>query len=188
MEGTTKERILYEAVNLFAREGYEAVSVEEIARAVGIRAPSLYKHYRSKRDIFESILRRMEQQDGESAAACALPQDTVQAEPQAYAQVSVDDLIAFSLQQFRYWTEDGFAAAFRRMLTVEQYRSPEMAALYHQYLGAGPLQYVADLLGSEEEALAFYGPMYLLYSVSDQAEDKGAAYALLDAHLRRWRR
>ena len=60
--------------------------------------------------------------------------------------------------------------------------------LYHKYLGAGPLQYVADLLDSQDEALAFYGPMYLLYSVYDHAEDKASVFALLDDHLQRWLR
>ena len=58
---TTKQRILTEAVQLFSKEGYEAVSVDQIAKAVGIKAPSLYKHYKNKRDIFDSILRIMEQ-------------------------------------------------------------------------------------------------------------------------------
>ena len=108
--------------------------------------------------------------------------------PEAYARSSIEDLIAFSKQQFHYWTEDAFACSFRRMLTVEQYRSEEMSRLYHQYLGAGPLKYTADLLGSEEEALLFYGPMYLLYSVYDKAENKASVHALLDAHLERWLR
>lgn len=42
---TTKQRILSEALKLFASKGYEAVSVAQIAGAVGIKAPSLYKHY-----------------------------------------------------------------------------------------------------------------------------------------------
>ena len=63
-----------------------------------------------------------------------------------------------------------------------------MNALYHQYLGSGPLNYVADLLGSQTEALRFYGPMYLLYSVYDDADDKASVQALLDAHLARWQR
>ena len=63
-----------------------------------------------------------------------------------------------------------------------------MRELYQQYLGAGPLNYVADLLGSQTEALAFYGPMYLLYSVYDGAEDKASVRAMLDTHLERWRR
>ena len=184
---TTKEKILTEAVKLFAKEGYEAVSVDQIAKAVGIKAPSLYKHYKSKRAIFDSILRFMEQRDSEQAAACSLPEGTVEAMPEAYANASTEALVTFSKQQFRYWTEDDFAASFRKMLTVEQYRSGEMNGLYHQYLGAGPLKYVAGLLGSEEEALLFYGPMYLLYSVYDAAADKAAVRALLNAHLERWR-
>ena len=185
---TTKQRILTEAVKLFAKDGYEAVSVEQIAKAVGIKAPSLYKHYRSKRDIFDSILRVMERRDGENAAACSLPEGTAEEMPEAYARSSAEELIPFSKQQFRYWTEDEFASSFRRLLTVEQYRSEEMNGLYQQYLGAGPLHYVADVLGSQAEALAFYGPMFLLYSVCDAADDKAPVYALLDAHLERWRR
>ena len=183
---TTKQRILAEAVSLFAKEGYEAVSVEQIAKAVGIKAPSLYKHYKSKRDIFDSILRFMEQRDGEQAAACSLPEVPPEVMPEAYQTSSVESLITFSKQQFRYWTEDAFASSFRKMLTVEQYRSQEMSSLYQQYLGAGPLKYVADLLGSQTEALLFYGPMYLLYSVYDDTDDKTSVHAMLDAHLERW--
>ena len=51
----TKERILREALRLFSQKGYDAVSVEQIAGAVGIKAPSLYKHYKSKQDIFNAI-------------------------------------------------------------------------------------------------------------------------------------
>ena len=182
---STKQKILLEALKLFAKEGYEAVSVEQIAKAVGIKAPSLYKHYKSKRDIFDSILRRMEERDREQAAACDVPEDTIEVMPEAYEDTSLDALIAFSKTMFRYWTEDEFASLMRKMLTVEQYRSEEMNQLYHQYLGAGPLSYVADLLSSQEKALLLYSPMHLLYSVYDSAEDKMAVLALLDEHLER---
>ena len=184
----TKQRILKEAVRLFSKEGYEAVSVDLIAKAVGIKAPSLYKHYKNKRDIFDSILRFMEQQDSENAAACSMPTETPDKTPEDYKRASTENLIEFSRNQFRYWTEDDFASSFRKMLTVEQYRSKEMNGLYHQYLGSGPLKYVKDLLGSREEALSFFGHMFLLYSVYDEAEDKEAVYSLLDSHLERWRR
>ena len=93
---STGKRILTEAVKLFAKEGYEAVSVEMIAGAVGIKAPSLYKHYKSKRDIFEKILRTMEQQDREAAADCSLPEETMEKDPAAYENPSVGELITFS--------------------------------------------------------------------------------------------
>ncbi len=176
-----------EAVGLFARDGYEAVSVAQIAKAVGVRAPSLYKHYKSKRDIFDHILEEMERRDAENARECSVPEGTMEAMPEAYERAGVDDLLSFCRVQFRYWTEDGFASSFRRMLTVEQHRSGEMSALYHQYLASGPLQYAADLLGSREAALSLYGPMFLLYSVYDATDNKEAVFDELDRHLKNWR-
>ncbi|MBR2836258.1 MAG: TetR/AcrR family transcriptional regulator [Coriobacteriales bacterium] len=184
--GDTKQRILAEAVRLFAQEGYEAVTVEDIAQAVGIKAPSLYKHYKSKRDIFDHILQKMEQNDANNAEECSVPAGTIDTMPEAYEQSSLEDLLAFCKVQFQYWTEDEFASSFRKMLTIEQYRSEEMNALYHQYLGSGPLDYVADLLGSKEAALALYGPMYLLYSVYDVADNKEAVFDLLDRHIQQY--
>ena len=52
----TRDRIVQQALLLFSRKGYGAVSVQEIARAVGIRAPSLYNHFDSKRAIFFLII------------------------------------------------------------------------------------------------------------------------------------
>ncbi|MDY3781792.1 MAG: hypothetical protein SOZ90_06385 [Candidatus Faecousia sp.] len=77
------------------------------------------------------------------------------------------------------------------MLTLEQYRSPEMSALYQQYLGTGPLGYVRDLFTAwglpqaVEKALALYGTMFLLYAVYDGAQEKESAAALLEKSLRR---
>ena len=41
----TKEKILRTALLLFARDGYEAVSVSMIAGELGITKGALYKHY-----------------------------------------------------------------------------------------------------------------------------------------------
>ena len=57
----TKEKILESALKLFAADGYEAVSVSMIAGELGITKGALYRHYKNKRDIFGSILKRMEQ-------------------------------------------------------------------------------------------------------------------------------
>lgn len=52
----TKKIILEKALELFAEKGYDSVSVGEIAKAVGIKAPSLYNHYPSKKAIFDAIV------------------------------------------------------------------------------------------------------------------------------------
>ena len=187
----TGERILLTSLDLFARKGYEATSVSDIAGALGITKGALYRHFESKRAIFDAILARMEQRDGEQARSHDLPEGAPEADGTAYEAAAAEDVVAFSKAMFRYWTEDPFAASFRRMLTLEQYRSPEMGRLYQQYLSAGPLGYVADLLRAqgipdpERRAAAFYGPMFLLYSVYDGAENKAPVTALLDECLDR---
>lgn len=65
--GNRKEEILIVALHLFARDGYEAVSVSQIAGELDMTKGALYRHYKSKRDIFDCIVQRMEQQDGEQA-------------------------------------------------------------------------------------------------------------------------
>lgn len=53
---STKDTFLIEALRLFAQKGYEAVSVGQIAKAVNVSAPALYKHYAGKQELFESII------------------------------------------------------------------------------------------------------------------------------------
>lgn len=189
--GQTKEKIWITALELFAQNGYEAVSVSDIAGQLGITKGALYKHYTNKRAIFDCIIARMEQQDAERAGEFTLPEGTLVQMPEKYCHTSLERLTAYSKEQFRYWTQDPFAVPFRRMLTLEQYRCDEMARLYQQYLAAGPLGYVTDLLGSlgfdhpQQRAAVFYAPMFLLYSVYDGAEDKEAVAALADDCLER---
>ena len=53
---STKDKILDAALTLFAENGYNGTSVEQIAKAVGIKAPSLYKHYKGKEDILNALI------------------------------------------------------------------------------------------------------------------------------------
>ena len=53
----TKEKILNTALRLFARDGYEAVSVRHISEELGMTKGALYRHYKNKRDIFDSIVK-----------------------------------------------------------------------------------------------------------------------------------
>ena len=57
--GNRKEEILIVALHLFARDGYEAVSVSQIAGELDMTKGALYRHYKSKRDIFDCIVQCM---------------------------------------------------------------------------------------------------------------------------------
>ena len=187
----TKERIMWEAVKLFAKEGYEAVSVSQIADQLGMTKSALYKHYKNKRDIFDSILHHMETLDQENASSCSMPEWSSEVMPEAYQQVEIKELVDFSVMQFRYWTEDEFAVSFRRLLTLEQYRNEEMRKLYQQYLASGPLRYVEDVfigmgvdrLKAKDMALDFYAPMFLMYSIYDGMADGDNIVEQLKDHI-----
>ena len=92
----------------------------------------------------------MEQQDGEQATEYDMPKDEKEKMPEKYEAVSFDDFVEYSRSMFEYWTEDDFASSFRKMLTIEQFRSEEMQKLYQQYLVSGPAEYVKDLFKNME--------------------------------------
>lgn len=194
---TTKQRIVTEAVKLFAKDGYEAVTVEQIATAVGIKAPSLYKHYRGKRDIFQAILERMNQMDYERAKEYEMPEGTMDEMAEKYVQTPLEKIKTYSVAQFLHWTEDEFSSNFRRMLTIEQFRSKDMSDLYQQYLCDGPTVYMSDLFAGMTQdadngtqlALEFYSPMFLLYSMYDAASsmvEKDNITDMLRKHIERF--
>mgnify|MGYP004581238411 FL=1 len=307
-----KEKILRTALRLFAQEGYEAVSISRIAGALGLSKGALYRHYRDKRDVLDSIVREMERRDAEGAQEYALPgaeeteamaarrteengaqetraegqaagntsgareeepsegmgasavlsgglpggaefaaardgepsggagfPGTQEEEPSGSAgfsgareeepsggegfsgareeepsggegfsgaqrealtngtespAVTPRQLTEYARRMVRYWTRDEFAADFRRMLTLEQYRDPEMARMLRQYLTIGPMEYTALLLENmgvshaRERAAALCGGMYMLICAGDGAEDASECIALADAHLERMRR
>ena len=176
-----KEEILIVALHLFARDGYEAVSVSQIAGELDMTKGALYRHYKSKRDIFDCIVQRMEQQDSEQARQNEVPEESIEKVPEEYQNVSVEDFVGYSKSMFEYWTEDDFASSFRKMLTLEQFRNEEMQKLYQQYLISGPAEYVKDLFKNmkienpEETAVKFYANMFFYYSVYDGATDKTKA-------------
>ena len=176
-----KEEILIVALHLFARDGYEAVSVSQIAGELDMTKGALYRHYKSKRDIFDCIVHRMEQQDGERARENEVPEESIEKTPEEYQNVSLDDFVEYSKSMFEYWTEDDFASSFRKMLTIEQFRSEGMQKLYQQYLVSGPAGYVKDLFKNmkikdpEENAVKFYANMFFYYNVYDGAADKAKA-------------
>lgn len=185
----TKQRILSESLRLFSENGYDAVSVAEIASAVGIKAPSLYKHYKSKRDIFDSILKKMNEADGFYADENDMPNVD-----DDYNNVSLESIKTFSVAMFKHWTDDEFAARFRRMLSLERFKNSEMAELYKSYISSGPLDYMKEVFAgmnySENDAgllaLSFYGPMFMLYTVYDESENKKEIVLQAEMHINKF--
>ena len=194
MAGDTKERILETALELFAQSGYLGTSMSDIAKELGITKGALYKHYTSKQEILNSIVERMNKMDYERAEEYEMPETEPDGFAEAYLQTPIEKIRTYSMAQFDHWTKELFSSNFRNMLTLEQYRDPKLAQLYHDYLATGPVEYMAaifrKLTDSDESAmqlaLEFYGPMFLLYSVYDGADEKENIAPMLSAHIDRF--
>ena len=128
----TKQRILLEALRLFSQKGYDAVSVEQIADAVGIKAPSLYKHYKSKQDIFNAIFEETAKRYGAFAESISVHLGDSGQDLQVFSAITADALLEKVKSLISYSLHDEFVSQFRRMMTIEQFRSPELSALYSQ--------------------------------------------------------
>jgi AcrR family transcriptional regulator len=55
----TRDLILNAAESLFAQQGYQATTIKNVAEKVGVQGPALYKHFASKRALFEEVLERL---------------------------------------------------------------------------------------------------------------------------------
>ena len=120
----TKERILYSALNLFAEKGYDGVGVDLIAEKAGIKGPSLYRHYKGKEDIFNSM---MDMVTSHYAEGFGLNKN-----PEAYPE-SMDELIENSMARIKFTMKDDIIRKIRRILSMEQFRSERMAELTTKY-------------------------------------------------------
>ena len=196
----TKEVILLEALKQFSQRGYEAVSMRDIAKQIGITQGALYKHYASKQDIFDSIIEKMEMNDSERARMHNVPEGIYADMEEAYQNTQMEQLNEFAEAQFRYWTEDEFASNFRKMITIEQYTNPIKTALYQQYLSSGIIGYVEELLqevsvkeGWKQDnlkhlALEYFAPIYMLMNLYDGTDNKDEPIKLVREHLARFNR
>lgn len=108
-----KEEILIAALNLFAKDGYEAVSVSQIAGELGMTKGALYRRYKSKKDIFNCIVERMKQQDSEQASDHDMPEDDKERMPEKYETVSLDDFVKYNImkENIDFYGKSGFRQA-----------------------------------------------------------------------------
>ena len=125
---STKEKILDAALTLFAENGYDGTSVEQIANVVGIKAPSLYKHYKGKEDILNALIdsaeERYEVMFGSENNIGKLPQ-------------SREEFIKVTMERISFTMRDPIIRKTRMLLVQEQFRNERIseATTRHQLDG-----------------------------------------------------
>src|SRR5262245_37076084 len=56
----TRDDILAAAERAFARAGYEATTMQDIAREAGYTVPSLYAYFAGKQELYDAVIARLE--------------------------------------------------------------------------------------------------------------------------------
>ena len=197
----TKKRILDEALTLFSENGYGNVYVAQIAEAVGIKAPSLYKHYKSKQDIFNAILDEMKKSYDKQASMLNRSGEDAVSDAEVYSDIGEDELVRMATGLFLYFLHDEYAQKFRKMLTIEQFRDSELARLLTKEYADDPLSYQSAMFSMickkgvlrkydpDVMALHFYAPIYFLLTVCDrEPQREKESTELLKRHIRQFSR
>ncbi|MBQ7080000.1 MAG: TetR/AcrR family transcriptional regulator [Fibrobacter sp.] len=184
---STKEKILETALSLFAENGYNGTSVEQIAQNVGIKAPSLYKHFKGKEDILNSLIDVAEAHYEENFGS-----------DKNVGKISdnIDDFIHETVEKIRFTMCDPLIRKMRIFLVQEQFRNERLAEITtrHQIDGIQKMyQAVIERMmqkgilangNSALLALEITAPVALLISKVDrQPNSKKESLKIIRKHL-----
>lgn len=139
----TRQEILDAAALAWSRDGFEGVGLAEIAKQVGIRAPSLYNHFKSKNEIlftllgelgknFHAIILEQLEQAGDK------PADRLAAMLRQYVLYELDHIAVMPLVNSFFEVKPGFDKALRpaqRQAVIQFHR--EVVDMLRDILEAG---------------------------------------------------
>ncbi|MGN1033680.1 MAG: TetR/AcrR family transcriptional regulator, partial [Intestinibacter sp.] len=137
----TKEKILFEALELFSNNGFEAVSMRDIGAKVGIRESSIYKHYSSKQGILDAIVKRAMEEIDNILVELDVPNPNVNTSVSRYVDMKFEDIAALCTDMILKQRKNEIVAKFRKLLTIEQYRNEELRRIYIEVFMERQLKY-----------------------------------------------
>ena len=189
---TTRENILAAALTLFAERGYDGVGVDLIAEKAGIKGPSMYKHFKGKEMILDTLIDRVEeyyeQHFGSEVHPGSIP-------------TSMEELTRITKNRILFTIHDETVKKTRRLLTVEQFRSERIGQLAtkHNLTGVQGLycrifreMMDAGVLRREDPmllALQYIAPVSLLIQLLDREPEREAEILeRINAHLEQFTR
>ena len=178
---TTKDRILDEALTLFAENGYDGTGVEQIAEKVGIKAPSLYKHFKGKEDIMNALIDAAEEHYEASFGS---------AEHTGKLPESKEEFIQSTLGKVSFTIHDPMIRKIRKFLVQEQFRNERLAGITtrHQLDGLQGMMMEKGLFREDDPTLLateVTAPVVLLISKADrQPQYEKEIMESIEKHIR----
>lgn len=168
---TTKELIIYESLKLFSTNGYDAVSTRMIARAINASDAVIYKHFSSKKEILDTIVKISNEKFEKKRNEVRL--DTI----------SWEEMEKICLDRYEFLTKDEWIVLFKKMLLIEQFKNPQMGRLYKEIFIDYPIEVTAEHFSelikkgymkngdSKVYAMELYAPFFLYSNESQISEE-----------------
>lgn len=142
----TKKRTLATALEMFSQKGFAGTNIRELTASLGLVKSSLYKHFGSKEEIWDTLLAEMsayyEARFGSPAHIPPVPD-------------SLEEFVAMTMRMVDFTVHDEKVIMTRKLLMIEQFRDdPAMLAFAY----TAPISSLIHLCDREpqrtQEALA----------------------------------
>ena len=167
---TTKEKIIFEALKLFSKDGFEASSTRAIARSINCSDAVIYKHFKSKQEILDAIVEICSNRLMEKSSQIKIE------------EMCWKDVEKICLDMFEFQTTDEWMVTFRRILLMEQFKNKEIAELYKSCFIEMPVEGMEKIFAELMEngmmkkknsrvlAMELYAPFFLYHLAADDME------------------
>ncbi len=175
MANDTKERILAAALEMFSQNGYAGTNVRELTASLGLVKSSMYKHFRSKEEIWNTLLDELiayyEARFGSGEHLPPVPD-------------SLEELVTMTMRMVNFTVHDEKVVKSRKLLSIEQFRDERARDLATKYFLTGLkdmfTQLFMGMMGKgllrqddpEMLAFAYTAPISALIHLCDREPEK----------------
>ena len=128
MAKDTKERILAAALEMFSQNGYAGTNVRELTASLGLVKSSMYKHFGSKEEIWNTLLDEMTTYYGARFGS-----------PEHLPPVpdTPEELVGMTMRLADFTVRDERIVKVRKLLTIEQVRDGRARELATRHFMTG---------------------------------------------------
>ena len=188
MAKDTKERILTAALEMFAQNGYAGTNLRELAASLGMGKSSLYRHFASKEELWDTLLDTMIAYYGERFGS---------SEHLPPVPDSPAGLVNLTMRMVDFTVHDERIIMTRKVLTLEQFRDVRARELATKHFLTGLTDMFTHVFTGMMDkglrrkddpkmlAFAYTAPISALIHLCDREPEKtGEAMAQIEAFSR----
>ena len=177
MAKDTKERILNAALEMFSQNGYAGTNIRELTASLGLGKSSMYRHFESKEEIWNTLLDEMTAYYGERFGS-----------PEHLPPVpdSLEGLVGMTVRMADLTIHDEKIVMTRKLLSIEQFRDDRARELATRHFVTGLTEMFTrifegmmdrGLLRRDDPAMlafAYTAPISVLIHLCDREPEKTA--------------